>query len=83
MKIVNPIYDKAFKYLMQNERLAKYVLEIILDQPIEKLRLSQQETVVPMKERNFTLFRLDFKATIKDKNGKEQVVLTIVRYIFS
>ncbi len=75
MKIVNPIYDKAFKYLMQNERLAKYVLETILDQPIETLTLNQQETVVPMKERNFTLFRLDFKATIKDVNGNSQIVL--------
>ena len=23
MKIVNPLYDKAFKYLMENEKLAK------------------------------------------------------------
>jgi len=75
MKIINPLYDKAFKYLMQNERLAKKVLSVILDQEVGELYLSQQETVVPDEKRGFTLFRLDFKAVIIDENGEKQKVL--------
>lgn len=37
MQIVNPLYDKAFKYLMENERLAKKVISVILDEEIEEL----------------------------------------------
>lgn len=31
MKIINPLYDRAFKYLMENERLAKKVISVLLD----------------------------------------------------
>ncbi len=75
MKIINPLYDKAFKYLMQNERIAKKVLSVILDQEVLDVNLSQQETVVPDDKRGFTLFRLDFKAVIVNKNGEKQKVL--------
>lgn len=75
MKIVNPLYDKAFKFLMQEERLAKKVLSVILDQEILELTLSQQETIVPDEKRALTLFRLDFKAVIVTPEGKKQTVL--------
>lgn len=75
MKIVNPLYDKAFKYLMENNRLAKKVLAVILETEIEELDLGQQETVFPDEKRGFTLFRLDFKAVIKNTDGTKQKVL--------
>jgi len=75
MKIVNPLYDKAFKYLMENNRLAKKVLEVILDTEIIELSLGQQETVVPDEKRGFTLFRLDFKALIKKPDGTQEKIL--------
>ncbi len=75
MRIVNPLYDKAFKYLMENERLSKKVLSVILDQEVLEVKLSQQETVVPDEKRNFTLFRLDFVAIIKEAGGKRKKVL--------
>jgi len=75
MKIVNPLYDKAFKYLMEKDRLAKKVISVILDEEIEDLQLSQQETVVPDEKRQLTLFRLDFKATVKKPDGTKQTVL--------
>jgi len=46
MKIVNPLYDKAFKDLMENNRWAKKVLSVLLDQEIEELALGQQEPLV-------------------------------------
>lgn len=35
--IANPIYDSAFKYMMQNERAATVLLENLLDKEILKL----------------------------------------------
>ncbi len=75
MKIINPLYDKAFKYLMENNRLAKKVLGVILETKIEELILSQQETVVPDEKRFFTLFRLDFKAIIRKPDGSRETIL--------
>jgi hypothetical protein len=75
MQIVNPLYDHAFKYLMLNERYAKRILELILEDEILELSLSNQETVVPDEKRNFTLFRLDFKAVIRTKDGGSKTVL--------
>ncbi len=75
MKIINPLYDKAFKYLMQNERIAIKVLSVILDQEVLDISLSQQETVVPDETRALTLFRLDFNATIKQPDGSKKQIL--------
>jgi DNA-directed RNA polymerase specialized sigma24 family protein len=75
MQIVNPLYDKAFKYLMENERLAKKVISVILDEEIDELHLSQQETVVPDTKHQLTLFRLDFKAIIRKPDGTRHKVL--------
>ncbi len=75
MRIANPLYDHAFKYLMSNDRLARKVLSVILDKEILELELAQQEVVVEDEERRFTLYRLDFKAIIQDELGKTETVL--------
>ena len=43
MKIANPIYDLAFKYLMENERMARLVLSTILEQDVVKIYFGSQE----------------------------------------
>ncbi|MEZ4958558.1 MAG: hypothetical protein R2830_01950 [Saprospiraceae bacterium] len=75
MKIANPLYDHAFKYLMSNDRLARKVLSVILEKEVLKLELAQQEVVIEDEERRFTLYRLDFKALIRDENGRQETVL--------
>jgi hypothetical protein len=75
MKIVNPLYDKAFKYLMENEKFARKVLSVILDVEVEEVTLGHQETVFPDEKRHLTLFRLDFKAVIKEADGTHKTVL--------
>ena len=57
MRVVNPLYDTAFKYLMQNKKFARKILSVILDVEVEVVHLSQQETVYPDKKRHPTLFR--------------------------
>jgi hypothetical protein len=75
MKIVNPLYDKAFKYLMENEKFARKVLSVILDEDIIDVTLGHQETIYPDERRRLTLFRLDFKAVIKEPDGSKKTVL--------
>ncbi|MEM6700089.1 MAG: hypothetical protein AAF599_16925 [Bacteroidota bacterium] len=46
MKIVNLLYDYAFKYLMQEERMAKKVLSVLLECEVLELSIEQQELIV-------------------------------------
>ncbi len=77
MKIINPLYDKAFKYLMENNKFAKKILSVILDVVVEEVSLENQETLVPYSfaTQKLTLFRLDFKANIKEADGTRKTVL--------
>ena len=89
MKIANPIYDLAFKYMMENNRIAKLVLSTILEQEVVSVKLGTQELVMPRlkhdgegekeyektNENPFTVFRLDFKADIITKEGRRETVL--------
>lgn len=75
MKIVNPLYDHAFKYLMQNDRIAKKVLSTLLECEIIDLQLEQQEISVQDELRVLKLYRLDFSAVILNENGQHQRVL--------
>ena len=75
MKIVNPLYDHAFKYLMQNNRLAKKVIATLLGCEVLELVIEQQEIVTVHESRGLKLYRLDFSAVIVNALGKKQKVL--------
>ena len=75
MKIINPIYDRAFKYLMENEKFARKVLSVILDQEVEEVSFASQELLFPESKHNFMLFRLDFRAVIREADGSTKTVL--------
>ncbi|MFK7969438.1 MAG: hypothetical protein AB8F95_03675 [Bacteroidia bacterium] len=78
MRIANPLYDHAFKYLMNNNRLAKKVISTIIDKEVISLELNQQEFVRKGEVRGFQIFRLDLKATIQHADGrKEQVMIEL------
>ncbi|MEM1123294.1 MAG: hypothetical protein AAGJ18_22830 [Bacteroidota bacterium] len=75
MKIINPIYDHAFKYLMQNNRIAKKVLSTLLECEVVELVVEQQEMITVDESRGFKLYRLDFSAIIINEEGQKQKVL--------
>jgi hypothetical protein len=75
MQIINPIYDQAFKYMMDNEGIAKKVLSIILGQQVLSIQSKPQETKSIDKKRDIPLSRFDFKAIIQDDEGKQVNVL--------
>jgi len=75
MRIANPLYDNAFKYLMSNDRLARKVLSVILEKEVIELELAQQEHIIEGEAGRFTMYRLDFKAVIEDADGRKETVL--------
>ncbi|MFH1321916.1 MAG: hypothetical protein ABII90_14850, partial [Bacteroidota bacterium] len=44
MRIGNPLYYQAFKYLIENERIAKRIISFIIDQEVISLQLKQLVT---------------------------------------
>jgi hypothetical protein len=86
--IANPIYDTAFKRLMENQRIAKFFLSTILKQPITTIEVLPQEFTYKLdnppedeKEKNilYSVFRIDFMATILTEDGKYKKVLIEVQ----
>ena len=73
MLIANPIYDAVFKYLMQDKKSAKILLQAILELPILDLELSSQEFASEIQ--HFSIFRVDFKARIKTHDNQEKLIL--------
>lgn len=72
--IANPIYDAIFKYLMEDQRIAKTVLSALLKKEVVKVEIRPHEYANSTKDR-ISMFRLDFVATIRDENGKESAIL--------
>ena len=76
VKIANPIYDVVFKYLLEDKRVAKLLLSALLELEVIDVELKPQEYSTKINaEKSFTVYRIDFKARIKDKDGQEQIVL--------
>nr|VFJ88554.1 MAG: PD-(D/E)XK nuclease family transposase [Candidatus Kentron sp. H]VFJ90596.1 MAG: PD-(D/E)XK nuclease family transposase [Candidatus Kentron sp. H]VFJ96740.1 MAG: PD-(D/E)XK nuclease family transposase [Candidatus Kentron sp. H] len=84
MRIANPIYDVVFKHLMENNEIAILILSAILDEEIVALELLPQETSVPLENRSFTVYRLDFSARIKTSEEKiKHVVIEVQKAKFA
>ncbi|TVR42513.1 MAG: hypothetical protein EA394_03240 [Bacteroidia bacterium] len=79
MKIVNPLFDLAFKFMMEKEKYARKVLSVILDQEVVELQVGQQESVWPSPAKQLSYFRLDYKAVIRQADGTQHKVLLEVQ----
>ena len=84
MIIANPIYDVVFKLLMQNQRIARFFIETILEETVEEVELKPKGLVYENKEYKdpvaalslaLALVRFDFLAIIKTANGERKKVL--------
>jgi len=76
MQIANPIYDVVFKYLLEDNRIAKIFLSAIIGEKIETLEFATTETISDL-VKDLTVYRLDFKAKIKTPEGTKQVIIEI------
>jgi len=80
MEIANPIYDVVFKYMMEDNTVAKLVVSSIIGEDIVSLEPKPQEhTREKNKEKgeipNLTVYRLDFSAKIKLSDGRYKVIV--------
>lgn len=72
--IANPIYDVVFKFMMEDEKVAKLLLSALLKKEIVELQIRQHE-YTSVQQTRISLFRMDFSAKILDKDGSEHLVL--------
>lgn len=75
MLIANPIYDVVFKYLMEDTEIARRLLSKITGEEIIEISVQPQEYAGRSDKFEVIILRLDFKATIKTKDGKRKKVL--------
>ncbi len=75
--IANPIYDSAFKYMMQNERAATVLLENLLDKEILNLEVLSNDIAIIEEKSGVRILRLDFSAKVKDRKTGETELVTI------
>ena len=71
--VVNPIYDTVFKYIMQDEKVAKVLIGNILKTKVVSIQMNNNEYAAMLPDGK-KVFKLDFSATILDKAGKQQLV---------
>ena len=72
--IANPIYDSVFKFLMEDNRVAKILISALLKQEITELVMRRNEYTNKQQTR-ISLFRIDFSAKVRDASGAERLVL--------
>jgi len=90
MHIANPIYDVVFKYMLEDNKVAKLFLSAIIGEDISELEFSAQEHTVEIppsvkrkKKRQetemvpLTVCRLDFSAKIKTDAGFKTVIIEL------
>ncbi|CAK8724416.1 PD-(D/E)XK nuclease family transposase [Candidatus Electrothrix laxa] len=86
MRIANPIYDVVFKYLMEDRESAVLLLSEIIGEDIAELAFHPQESTAEIAGRNrcITVYRLDFAAKIRLKEGGyRKVIIEIQKAKFS
>ena len=74
MVVANPIYDTVFKYLMEDVRIARTILSALLKRDIVNVEVRPHE-YANSKRDSLSIFRIDFAATIREPDGKEQLTL--------
>ena len=72
--IANPIYDLAFKYLMEDERVVKILLSALLRRQVIHV-VTRRNELINVERDPVSVFRLDYSAVTRDAQGHEEHVL--------
>jgi hypothetical protein len=88
MHIANPIYDTVFKFMMEDERVAKAFISAIIGEEVVELKFTPQERTVRVDSQKrpsaakdteqgtcLTVFRIDFSARISTPDGRGKTVM--------
>ena len=74
IQIANPIYDSVFKYLMEDERIAKTLLSALLKKEVVAVEMRRNEYTNGVRD-NISMFRIDFGAHVKEPDGTIRLIL--------
>ncbi|MDR0725689.1 MAG: hypothetical protein LBF59_06775 [Prevotellaceae bacterium] len=91
--IANPIYDTVFKKLMENMRIVKFFLSVILGRQVTAVEVLPQEFTYKDRDKKnendstkkedkivpYSIYRIDFMATIRTENGEYRKILIEVQ----
>ncbi len=75
IQIANPIYDVVFKYLLNDNKVAKIFLSAILEEEIVDLEYRPKEVRTETEKSTLTVYRMDFSAKIKTAEGDHRLVI--------
>jgi hypothetical protein len=73
--IANPLYDVVFRYMMEDNKVAKLFLSAIIGEEIEELIFKPTEYSRKIEDRDITVTRMDFSAKIRLENGDYRLIL--------
>lgn len=74
VNIANPIYDSVFKYLMEDERIARTLISALLRKEVVEVDMRRNEYSNSTRDK-VSMFRIDFGARIKEDDGSTKLVL--------
>lgn len=72
--VANPIYDSVFKFLMEDERIAKIILTALLKKEVVSVEMRRHEHPNVTKDK-ISMFRIDFAAKVKENDGSVHLIL--------
>ena len=88
MEIANPIYDAVFKYMMEDNLVARLLVSSIIGEEVVHLDPKPQEHTIEKQKTqkkeenddiqefpNLTIYRLDFSAKIKTADGGHRLII--------
>ena len=73
--VANPLYDAVFKYLMEDDRIAKTILSALLKKKVAKVETRRNEYANLTRPDVVSMFRIDFAATVLDEENKPHLML--------
>ena len=74
IRVANPIYDAVFKFLMEDNRVAKTVLSALLKREVAEVDVRKHEYTNGSRDK-ISMFRIDFGAKIRQDDGTLKLVL--------
>ena len=72
--VANPIYDSVFKFLVEDERIAKTLLSALLKKEVVEVHVRRHEYTNGSRDK-ISMFRIDFGAQVKESDGSQHLIL--------
>lgn len=74
IRIANPIYDSVFKFLVEDERIARTLLSALLKKEVLEVHARRHEYADETRN-SISMFRIDFAAKVQEADGSSHLVL--------